>query len=69
MKKDIGIILGMSLAMQSCSNIRVTGMKDCIEQLPKPEKKNTYTEFTPNPENNEYKKKFLGVKKTKFKKR
>lgn len=69
MKNNLGMIIGISLAMQSCSNVKVTVSKDCIEQLPKPEKKNTYTEFAPNPENNEYKKKFLGVKKTKFKKR
>lgn len=67
MRNNLGIILGMSLAMESCQKTTVTGMKDCVEQLPK-EKKNTYTEFVPNPENNQYKRKVLGVKKRGYKK-
>lgn len=67
MKKNIGIILGMATAMRSCSKIKSPKMEKCVEYVPK-EKKDTYTEFIPNPENNEYRKKFLGVKRKKFKK-
>lgn len=66
MKKDLGIILGMAMSMKSCSTIKSPKMEKCVEYVPK-ENKNTYTEFKPNPENNEYRKKFLGVKKKGFK--
>lgn len=67
MKKDLGIILWMAMAMQSCSTIKTPKIEKRVEYVPK-ENKNTYTEFNPNPENNEYRKKFLGVKKRSFKK-
>jgi len=67
MKKNIGIILGTAMAMQSCSTVKVMRNEKCYEPIP--EKKNTYTEFRPNPDNNEYRKKFLGVRITNFKKR
>lgn len=69
MKKNLGIILGMAMAMQSCSNVKSPKMEKCVEYDPEPEKKDTYTEFVPNPENNDFRRKFLGVKSKKFKKR
>lgn len=66
MKSNIGVILGAALDMQSCHNTKLTGMKDCVEQLPT-KKKNTYTKFVPNPENEDFKRKHLGVKKRCYK--
>lgn len=67
--KNIGLIVGMSLAMSSCNaRLKATPNEPCREPQPKPEKKNTYTEFIPNPINNDFKRKHLGVKKRNYKK-
>jgi len=47
----------------NCQTNFGSGMRDCQSDQAKPEKKNTYTEFIPNPENDNFRKKYLGVKK------
>ncbi len=52
-----------------CSKINFEiKIQECQPDMRTRIKKNTYTEFNPNPENKDYRKKHLGVKKINYKK-
>lgn len=67
MRKNLGLILGLALAMESVKTT-VKSSTNSVKKFNNEAEKNTYTEFIPNPENTNYKSKFLGTRNKKFKK-